>query len=88
MYIYITENQILFIKGQLSALKNGHCFCVSFQDTLLKCEHIGCNFFICRIDVDKELKKIDEGDGKGKERTFIANREVTNIPDKIDAKGN
>ncbi|XP_053374130.1 sperm-associated antigen 1-like [Mercenaria mercenaria] len=40
-----------------------------------------------KIDVEKELEKVDEPDHKVKERTFIANREVTNIPNKIDAKG-
>lgn len=46
--------------------------------------------FIClifRIDIDKELEKVDEADKNVKERTFIANREVTNLPESIDAKG-
>ncbi|KAL4222400.1 Sperm associated antigen 1 [Mactra antiquata] len=40
-----------------------------------------------KIDVDKELEKVDEDDTKSKERTFVANKEVVNLPDQIDSKG-
>lgn len=44
-------------------------------------------FIPYRIDIEKELEKVDEGDGKKNERTFVGNKEVTNIPDAIDATG-
>ena len=41
-----------------------------------------------RIDIDKELEKIDDDDDVDKKtRTIVGNKEVTNLPDTIDTKG-
>jgi len=42
-----------------------------------------------RIDIDKELEKIDDDDDDvdKKTRTIVGNKEVTNLPDTIDTKG-
>ncbi|XP_052797101.1 sperm-associated antigen 1-like [Mya arenaria] len=40
-----------------------------------------------KIDVDKELEKVDEADSKVSERTFIGNREMTNLPETVDTTG-
>jgi hypothetical protein len=43
--------------------------------------------FPSRIDVEKELEKVDDEGKKGTERTLIANKDVQNLPDHIDTKG-
>ena len=43
--------------------------------------------FVFRIDVDKELEKVDEED-KPKGRSFVDGKEVKDIPEYVDTKGN
>lgn len=41
-----------------------------------------------KVDVEEELKKVDaDDDKKGKERSLVANRDMHDLPDHIDAKG-
>ena len=44
------------------------------------------DLFYSRIDVDKELEKVDEGD-KPKSRTFVDGQEIKDIPEHVDTKG-
>ena len=44
------------------------------------------NAIFCRIDVEKELEKIDD-DGKPKGRSFVDGKEIKGIPEHIDTKG-
>ena len=39
-----------------------------------------------RIDIEKELEKVDEDD-KPKGRSFVDGKEVKDIPEQVDAKG-
>ena len=43
--------------------------------------------FVSRVDIDKELEKVDE-DGKPKGRCFVDGKEVKDIPEYVDTKGN
>ena len=41
-----------------------------------------------RIDIDKELEKVDEqGDKAAKEKTVVGNKEVKNIPESVNVTG-
>ena len=42
-----------------------------------------CSF---RIDIEKELEKVDQDD-KPKGRSFVDGKEVKDIPEQVDAKG-